>query len=210
LPGGDIYDFLVSSGAGAEVSLGLHWRLGVDLFLLHESNGQGLGPFNPAFDGVGMGVAMSWSGRPIAPLTTDERDDRTGARASRLPGVSLDGVVGQAGGDVLGTGHLTVAERIIDSLLVLAELEHGVFAGERLTEVGASLASHADLLSAGAYAGYRDFAGLRTRIAAGQLEWHAMSLHRSSGSSSSSATTTPAIAGSRAWACAPTFATPSW
>jgi hypothetical protein len=92
-----------------------------------------------------------------------------------MPGVSIDAVVGQSGGDTLGTGRLLVAQRLTGPLSIVADLEYGAFVGERLMEGGAALVLHLDeLISAGAHLGYRDYAGLGSVIAAGQLEWHAM------------------------------------
>jgi hypothetical protein len=173
LPGGDIYDFLVGGGVGAEVSLTRACRLGVEGFMLHESNGQGLGPFNPAFDGFGTAVTMTWSDGAIVTLTGVPRA-RPGGRTTRFPGVSLDAVAGVVGHDALGTGRLLAAQRLADPVLVVADLEYGAFAGERLIEGGGALVLHLDeSLSAGAHLGYRDYAGLGTTVGAGQLEWHA-------------------------------------
>jgi hypothetical protein len=171
LPGGDVYDFMVGVGVGAEIDVTRTQTIAVEAFMLHESNGQGLGSFNPAFDGFGVGVSTSWSERAIAPIAADR--PREPAYAPTWPGVFLDGVIGQSGGDVLGTGRLVVAVPLAGLLGTVVDVEGGMFAGERLLEGGAALVLDTSPLTVGVHLGHRDYAGLETEIAAAQGEWHA-------------------------------------
>jgi hypothetical protein len=55
LPGADVYEGILSSGLGLETQLTPQLSLGAKAFTVHLSNGQGLGPFNPALDlGIGF------------------------------------------------------------------------------------------------------------------------------------------------------------
>jgi hypothetical protein len=63
LPGGDFYEFILGYGAGFAIPIGTRVSVIGDLQVVHLSNGQGLGPFNPAFDGyaglIGINYALA-------------------------------------------------------------------------------------------------------------------------------------------------------
>lgn len=59
-PGGDVYNFAWRLGGVIGVSLDARLRLEAGVHWMHVSNGQGIGPFNPSYEGVGgeVGVQM--------------------------------------------------------------------------------------------------------------------------------------------------------
>ena len=61
LPGGDFYDFIIQMGVGLELPLNDQLSLIGDFHAVHLSNGQGLGPFNPAFTGEGGLVGVAYT-----------------------------------------------------------------------------------------------------------------------------------------------------
>ena len=81
LPGGDVYDFVLQLGAGLEVPLGERLALFGDLHVVHLSNGQGLGPGNPAFTGEGGLIGAAYALAPPGPAAEPEpvADRRRGA-----------------------------------------------------------------------------------------------------------------------------------
>jgi hypothetical protein len=64
LPGGDFYDFITQLGAGLELRVGDRLSLAADVHAVHLSNGQGLGPFNPAFTGGGVLIGAVYAFEP--------------------------------------------------------------------------------------------------------------------------------------------------
>ncbi len=61
LPGGDFYEFILGYGAGLAIPIGARVSLIGDLQVVHLSNGQGLGPFNPSFDGYAGLVGITYA-----------------------------------------------------------------------------------------------------------------------------------------------------
>ena len=172
LPGGDVYDFMLNFGGGVEVSLSDHFVMGLHAHYSHLSNGQGLGPFNPAFDGIGAGLDLRYSLAPRARIDGGGVPPTAGARRTWTPGLVVDGSIGAAGGALLSTGRLRVAERVSDHLVALFDGEAGTLASAALYEVGLALAGHWGVASAGLHAGYRNYAGLSTLVLAAQAEAH--------------------------------------
>ena len=74
------------------------WLCCCDLHLVHLSNGQGLGPFNPAFTGegglIGAAYALAAPGPAETPAPVPTVDE---ARPNRL-GATFDAGAGQAPG----------------------------------------------------------------------------------------------------------------
>ena len=64
LPGGDFYDFITQLGVGLELPVGDRLSLIADVHTVHLSNGQGLGPFNPAFTGAGVLIGATYAFAP--------------------------------------------------------------------------------------------------------------------------------------------------
>ncbi len=64
LPGGDFYDFITQLGVGLEVPVSDRLSLIADVHAVHLSNGQGLGPFNPAFTGGGVLLGAAYTLAP--------------------------------------------------------------------------------------------------------------------------------------------------
>lgn len=172
LPGGDVYEFMLDFGGGVEVSLGERVVLGLHAHYSHLSNGQGLGPFNPAFDGLGVGLDLRYALAPRPPFEGSGPPAFAAARPSRTPGFVIDGSVGAAGGALLSTGRLRVAERVSDHLVALFDGEAGSLAREALFEAGLALAGHWGFASAGAHVGYRNYVGIETLVLVAQAEAH--------------------------------------
>ncbi|MFO0554608.1 MAG: hypothetical protein U0271_39895 [Polyangiaceae bacterium] len=53
-PGGDIYNFVWRVGGELGYAFSPRWRLELGGRWMHVSNGQGLGPFNPSYEGAGV------------------------------------------------------------------------------------------------------------------------------------------------------------
>lgn len=178
LPGGDVYEGLISFGAGADLPLDDRWSVGLKGFAVHLSNGQGLGPQNPAYDGYGGGLELKYAvlrGEALPSPWAHESPRAAGvtARSTRSPGVLLDAEVGYAGDAELLAARLRVAERLSDVALVLLDTEVGTLAKEPAAELGAGLVGHFGWASFGLHGGYRRYAGIDIALATTQLEAHA-------------------------------------
>lgn len=57
--GGDIYNFMWRAGLLLERRLAEQIWLGASFHVMHVSNGQGLGPHNPSYEGQGAGLWLS-------------------------------------------------------------------------------------------------------------------------------------------------------
>lgn len=62
-PGGDFYNLVWQLGGSVAVRITAQLRLGVGVRWMHVSNGQGLGPHNPSYEGVGFPVSLDWAFR---------------------------------------------------------------------------------------------------------------------------------------------------
>jgi hypothetical protein len=171
LPGGGAYDFILQAGAGLEVPLGPRLSLFGDLHVVHLSNGQGLGPFNPAFTGegalAGVAYALAPPGPPAerAPIAVVEE-----ARPSWRPGATFDAGAGHADAGWELAVRDRVAERLTRHTLALMDIESGTIDSAHFLEAGGDLAGHWTFVSAGVHGGYRQTAGGGTYVASGQLE----------------------------------------
>jgi hypothetical protein len=171
LPGGGDYDFILQLGAGLEVPLGDRLSLFGDLHLVHLSNGQGLGPFNPAFTGEGALMGAAYALAPPGPAaapdpitTVDE------ARPDWRPGATFDAGAGQAAGATEWAVRDRVAQKLTRHTLALMDIESGMVDSAHFVEAGIDLAGHWTFTSAGVHGGYRHGAGPGTFIAAAQAE----------------------------------------
>jgi hypothetical protein len=166
LPGGDVYEAIITFGAGAEVSLGGRWRGSVELFTVHLSNGQGLGPFNPAYDGVGATLAVGYalaSGPVIA---------RPAASLPSPPPLDLvvDASLGAVDDAVLASARARPGARLTSRLSAALDLELGSLADVAFAEAGVDLVAHAAPVRGGVHLGYRRYAGIDTAVVTAQLE----------------------------------------
>jgi hypothetical protein len=172
LPGGSHYDFIVRGGLGVDVSASDRVTLGVAVFAAHISNGQGIGAHNPALDGFGGEIQLSWAlaRRRALPSAWPDEPAR---EPSYLPGVLAEGAVGLVDDALWGTARARVAQRLVEGLLILVDGEAGRLAGEPIGEIGGALVTHFDAVSLGVHGGYRRYVGLGTSVAALQIEGHA-------------------------------------
>jgi hypothetical protein len=58
--GGDIYNFMLRVGPDVVVRVGEKTYVALGYRWMHVSNGQGLGAFNPSYEGQGAGIALGW------------------------------------------------------------------------------------------------------------------------------------------------------
>jgi len=169
LPGASRYDFQTAGGAGVDFSIDARWTLGLEALGTHVSNGQGIGPHNPALDGYGAGLHASYGLAPRGELD----DPWEGApRDGDGTAVAVDGGAGVAAGSLLGYARARVAQRLLDGLLLVVDGESGELAGRPFGEVGAAFATHVGPVTLGAHGGYRRFIGIDTALGALQLEGH--------------------------------------
>jgi hypothetical protein len=175
LPGGDVYEFILQLGAGLEVTVNDRLSLFAEVHATHLSNGQGLGPFNPAFTGEGGLVGAAYALAPPdraadaaaespAAVAVDE------ARPNWSPGATFDAEAGSADGTLEIAGRDRVAQRLTRHGLGLLEIESGDVDGHHLVEAGVDLAGHWTAASAGLYSAYRNLDGVDTFIEQLQLE----------------------------------------
>jgi hypothetical protein len=171
LPGGDRYDFILQLGAGLELPIGERLSLFGDLHVVHLSNGQGLGPFNPAFNGEGglFGVtyALEPPGPPDAPEPIAVVDE---SRPDWLPGTTFDAGAGHATAGWELAVRDRIAERLTRHTLALVDIEPGVVGSAQFIEAGIDLAGHWTLVSAGVHSGYRQSAATATFVESAQVE----------------------------------------
>lgn len=173
LPGGSRYDFILRGGLGVDVSVTSQLDLGVDVFGLHISNGQGIGEHNPAFDGYGGGLHLSYALAPREPIEAPFGDDEPGvATPGYIPGIITEGSVGTVDGALLGVARALFAQRLVGGLLAVVDGEAGALADEPFGEIGLAFAAHVDPISFGAHGGYRRYVGLDTTVVSAQIEGH--------------------------------------
>lgn len=173
LPGGDAYEGILSFGGGVEVSLSSRVTLRAQAQYAHLSNGQGLGPHNPAFDGVGGALGLGWSlgpTRDVAPVWPEA--PRASPRPRGAPGVVLD----LAGGRVDDAWVALVGARTFWSLGARAvggvDVMVGALEGFVASEAGLTAALHLDAATLGMRLAYKHFAGFHTVSLHAQVEAH--------------------------------------
>jgi hypothetical protein len=175
LPGGDVYEFILQLGAGLEVTVNDRLSLFAELHATHLSNGQGLGPFNPAFTGEGGLVGAAYALAPpdsaadaAAESPAESAVDE--ARPNWSLGATFDAEAGSADGTLEIAGRDRVAQRLTRHGLGLLEIESGDVDGHHLVEAGIDLAGHWTAASAGLYSAYRNLDGVDTFIEQLQVE----------------------------------------
>ena len=172
LPGGDVYDFVLQLGAGLEIPLGARLTLFGDVQAVHLSNGQGLGPGNPAFTGEGalLGAAYALE-KPEAPTAQgDLRPPIDEARSGWRPGATFDAGIGHAGSALEWALRDRVAERLTRHALALMDIESGNVGSNHFVEAGIDLAGHWTAVSAGVHSSYHRLTGEGTFIESAQVE----------------------------------------
>lgn len=172
LPGGDIYEAQVSFGLGLELALDAHWMISAHAHWAHLSNGQGLGPHNPAYDGAGVTLGLSHRLTTTAALPRRPRGRVAPGRAASSPGGLVDLTLGEADGELLGSCRVRVVHRLIPHLIAQLDVEAGTLASEALGEVGLDLALQLAPVTVGNHFGYRSFVGFDLLVVAIQVEAH--------------------------------------
>ena len=147
------------------------WRCSAICTLVHLSNGQGLGPCNPAFTGEGGLIGAAYALAPPGPAaepepvaTVDE------ARPDWRPGATFDAGAGQAAAGTELAVRDRVAQRLTRHTLALMDIESGTIDSAHFVEAGLDLAGHWTFVSAGVHSGYRHVAGTGTFVESAQVE----------------------------------------
>lgn len=163
-------------GVGATLGLGERGWLRLEARQLHASNGKGLVPDNPAYDGLELGVHLAIAPAPAAAsrpgLTSDPGSDRLRiARLELFAGARADGysTVTQASAAIAGV-HASLEARLAARLAAQLDLLGGAFsdgqpasaAAGRLyyrdarTALGVSIggAGQGDRLAGASYSGF--------------------------------------------------------
>ncbi len=58
--GGDIYNLLWRLGGSVNYRVNQRWAVSLNARWTHVSNGQGLGPHNPSYEGAGVGLTVAY------------------------------------------------------------------------------------------------------------------------------------------------------
>lgn len=164
LPGGDVYEGIISVGAGVDVTLGGRWSLGATAFSVHLSNGQGLGAHNPAYDGTGASLTLAYVHAAPPPVVAALPPARTS------PDVVVEAAAGSIDDALFVGGRVRAALDVAPWATAQLDVEAGVLDEQAVAELGGDLVVHGARLAAGAHAGYRRYAGLDIAVLAGQLE----------------------------------------
>ena len=169
LPGGDVYDGIISFGASLHVPLGAHLALHLRTFVVHLSNGQGLGRHNPAFDGWGAGVGVSGASQSALQVI-DHPQGRppTPRHFTWAAGYSL----GETDGAQIHSGQVRATGRFAAWLLGSVEVWGGSLDQHGFGQVSAAAISHNNVLAVALEGTYRRYAGANIGAATSQWEWH--------------------------------------
>ena len=173
LPGGDFYDFILGLGAGLAVPIGPRVSVAGDLHVTHLSNGQGLGPFNPAFGGWGglLSVNYALAPEPVETLGCSSPSETEDPRAGWTPGAVVDAVAGHANVTVYG-GRVRLAERLAPPFLAVLDAETLSFDGVFYEDVGLGVVAHWDRATAGVQVAYEHLTGISAIAEQAQIELH--------------------------------------
>lgn len=175
LPGGDFYDFIIGIGGGLSVPIGPRFSVAGDLHFTHLSNGQGLGPFNPAFDGWGGLLSVNYTLASEAPGTSGSAclppSEVENPRAGWTPGATVEAAAGHADVTVYG-GRVRLAERIAPPFLAVLDAESLSFDGVFYEDVGLGVVAHWAGATAGAQVAYEHLTGISAIAEQAQLEVH--------------------------------------
>jgi hypothetical protein len=166
LPGGDVYEGIISFGAGVDVTLTEGWSLGAAAFSVHLSNGQGLGAHNPAYDGTGASLSLAYAHAAPPPAVAAAPPARTS------PDVVVDAAIGQVDEAFYVGGRARGAVDVASWATAQLDVEAGALDGAAVLEAGVDIVGRAGPIAAGVHGGYRRYAGLDIAVAAAQLEAH--------------------------------------
>jgi hypothetical protein len=179
LPGGDFYDFIIGIGAGLDLPIGPRFSVVGDLHATHLSNDQGLGPFNPAFNGYGGTIGLNYALAPEPTPTPAAAFGPGGPRgvepetppARSWPGVILDAGAGQTTALVFGA-RARVAERISARFLAIVDAESQSIGGIDYEDVGLGLVGHWSFATVGVQGTYEHIPGIAAAAEQLQVELH--------------------------------------
>ena len=177
LPGGDFYDFILGIGAGLEIPLGPRLSVIGDLHATHLSNGQGLGPFNPAFGGYGGTIGFNYALAPeptAAPALgpeglTDAESEIPPAHST--PGLIFDAGAGRTTALVFG-GRVRVVERICARSLAIIDAEAQSIGRTGYQSIGLGLVGHWAFATVGVQGTYEHIPGIDAVAEQVQVEVH--------------------------------------
>jgi hypothetical protein len=171
LPGGDVYDFVLGMGVGLEVPVGSRTSIVGDLHFTHLSNGQGLGPFNPAFNGYGGVLAINRAFDPEPACEAAPPDVSESPPPDRTPGAIAEGGAGHGGQLVIGT-RVRVAARLGASTLAMLDAESQRIGDLLYEDVGLALIRHWSLATIGIQLTYEHLPGIDAIAEQAQAEGH--------------------------------------
>jgi hypothetical protein len=177
LPGGDYYDFILGIGAGLEIPLGPRLAIIGDLHATHLSNGQGLGPFNPAFGGYGGTIGFNYALAP-EPTTVSASgpEGLAGAESEIPPSHSTPGLIFDAGAGhttaVVFGGRVRVVERLCARSLAIVDAEAQSIGGTGYQGLGLGLVGQWAFATVGVQATYEHIPGIDAVAEQVQVEMH--------------------------------------
>jgi hypothetical protein len=167
LPGGDFYEGIITFGAGAEIRPAARWTAAVDVFMVHLSNGQGLGAFNPAYDGYGVTLGVGYA---LGDVRAPPRSTAPAPEPTPRHDLIIDASVGATGDATLYSGRIRPSTGIGDHAIAALDVEAGTLAGTAFVEAGGELIGRMARVRAGLHAGYRRYAGANTAVFTAQVE----------------------------------------
>ncbi|HEY8927331.1 MAG TPA: hypothetical protein VIU64_23270 [Polyangia bacterium] len=178
LPGGDFYDFILGLGAGLEAPIGARTTLFADAHAAHLSNGQGLGPFNPSFDGYGgiLGVNVALADTPSDPATESAPDHPEAVDSDEAPSRGVPGVLAGLGAgnspEVVYAGRVRVTERLSARTLVVVDAQVQSIGGLAYEDVGVGFVVHGWRATVAAQATYQRLSAIHAWMEQVQVEAH--------------------------------------
>ncbi len=179
LPGGDFYDFILGIGVGLEIPIRSRLSVIGDLHATHLSNDQGLGPFNPAFNGYGGIIGFNYTLAPepaAAPSEPPGPDGPPGAetgstRVRSTPGLILDAGAGRTPESVF-EGQARVVERLSPRFLAIVDAEGQSIDGTANENLGLGLVGHWAFATVGLQGAYEHIPGIDAVAVQAQVELH--------------------------------------
>lgn len=173
LPGGDVYEGIIGLGGGVDVAVSQRVRIRAEVLYAHLSNGQGLGPHNPAFDGIGGALGVGWAVGPVRALSAVwPVAPQRPARNPAVPGVQADVAGGRVDEASLALASLRAFWPLGEVGVGGVDLTAGPLVGEVVTEAGLVAAMHLPAVTLGMRLAYKHFAGIHTVSLHAQAEAH--------------------------------------